>query len=56
MHYFSVTKSDYENLLKRIQDKLGDTDKESQYSQSHKEEFQVVDFHTKSHESSLNQF
>ena len=30
IHYFLVTKTDYENLLKRIQDKLGDTDKESQ--------------------------
>ena len=29
MHHFLVTKSDYENLLKRIQDKLGDTNKES---------------------------
>ena len=30
MHYFLVTKTDYEHLLKRIQNKLGDADKESQ--------------------------
>ena len=30
MHLFLVTKTDYENLLKRIQNKLGDADKESQ--------------------------
>ena len=30
MHHFLVTKTDYEHLLKRIQNKLGDTDKESQ--------------------------
>ena len=30
MHHFLVTKIDYEHLLKRIQNKLGDTDKESQ--------------------------
>ncbi len=29
MHYFSVTKTEYEHLLKRIQDKLGDTNKET---------------------------
>ncbi len=30
MHSFSVTKTEYEDLLKRIQDKLGNANKESQ--------------------------
>jgi len=30
MHHFLVAKTDYEHLLKHIQNKLGDTDKESQ--------------------------
>ncbi len=29
LHHFLVTKIEYESLLKRIKDKLGDTDKES---------------------------